>query len=173
MIIKEATIRIIACAWLMAAVLMICPALAEPVVKSGDSAPAIKLQNTRGETVTINPSSGNKVTLLCFFTSWSKPCQEEMAFLQTLTGEKVTIYGVSFDRKLKDLKEYLAAGKIDFEIVHDAKLKTIKDFGVIILPSLFVIDRQGKITNIYIDYDENVKEAVTNELKTLTSPSKE
>src|SRR3989339_746559 len=157
--------------WVLFFAALASAALAEPVVKPGDSTPVIKLQNTRGEMVKIHPSLGNKPTLLCFFASWSKPCQEEMAFLQTLAGEKVNIYGVSFDRKLKDLKEFIAASKIDFEVVHDAKLKTINDYGVIILPSLFVMDYEGKITNIYADFDDNVKEAVTNELKTLTTPS--
>lgn len=156
--------------WLLVFAALASSTLAEPVVKLGDTAPAIKLQNIRGETVTLDPSAGNKPTLICFFASWSKPCQEEMAFLQTL---KANIYGISFDRKLKDLKEYIAAANINFEILHDAKLKSIKDYGVIILPSLFVIDREGKITNVYVDFDDNVKEAVTNELKTRTASANE
>jgi peroxiredoxin len=170
--ILQATMRIVACVGLLFT-LIINPTLAETVVKPGDTAPVIKLQNTRGENVTIDPAAGNKPTLICFFASWSNPCQEELAFLQSLAEEKINIYGISFDRKLKDLKEYLAGVKIDFDVLHDAKLKTIKDYGVIILPSLFVVDRGGKITNIYVDFDENVKEAVSNELKTLTTPPKE
>jgi len=108
--------------------------------------------------------TANNNSFICFFASWSKPCQEEMIYLNSLLPafEKkgYKIVGVSLDRKAQDLTKFINENKIEIPIIHDKKLKTIKEYKVLIIPTLLVMDRSGKITATYIDFDQNIKKSI-------------
>ena len=82
--------------------------------------------------------------------------------MQDLSRNKgLKILGVSFDRKLKSLKSFVNENNLGFEILHDKKLRTLKDFRILIIPTLFVIDKEGSVKSIYVDFDQNVKKAAS------------
>lgn len=151
-------------------------ALAQPVLKVGVPPPLFSLQNLDGKTVSLNSYLANRVIILSFFASWSKSCQQEILFLQELATrykqENLKIIGISYDRKLAELKGFVSNNNLCIDILPDTKLKTLKDFRILILPTLFVIDKSGNIHNIYVDFDENVKEAVSKEIAQLLNSSK-
>jgi peroxiredoxin len=149
--------------------------LAAPVMAEAENtASSFKLPTLSGKTISLEQSLGSKLTILSFFASWSKSCKAEIAFLEQLNkkyGSKgIKIIGVSFDRKTKALKQFVKDQEITFTIAHDRKLKTLKDYRILIIPTLFVIDRQGIIQSIYVDFDKNVKEALTQEIDKLFVP---
>lgn len=151
-------------------------ATAKPVLKIGSPAPSFSLKNIdNGKAVDLDWYLGKKPVILSFFASWSKSCQKEIGFLQKLQdkygAEKIKIIGISYDRRASKLKSYLAKNKLDFTIANDKKLKTLKDFRILIIPSLFVIDREGTIKSIYVDFDKNVEKAVSKELQKIIPPN--
>jgi len=156
---------------ILVVVLMATAVIAKPTLKIGSTAPSFKLPTLSGKTVDLDWSLGKRIVVLSFFASWSKSCQAEAAFLNDLAAKynynDVKIIGVSYDRKSEALRKYVSENKIRYTIVHDKKLKTLKDFRILIIPTLFVIDQQGKIKNIYVDFDKNVKEALALEIKQL------
>jgi len=151
------------------------PCLAGTNLKIGNPPPPFELPNLKNQVVSVDQFLGKEVTILSFFTSWSKSCQEEINFLKALweqeKGKKLNILGISFDRKTNDLSTFLAQNQIGFDILHDKKLVTLKDYRIIIIPTLFVIDKNGKILNIYVDFDENVKAAIQRDIHQLLSPT--
>jgi peroxiredoxin len=161
--------------FLMVALLAL-PALARPLLNTGSPVPSFELPDQDGKMVYLENYLGRGIILLSFFASWSKSCQQETAFLEELHQEYMdkgtTVMGVSYDRKLNDLQEYIDENKIDFPILHDNKLTTLKDFRILIIPTLFVIDQEGNINSIYVDFDDNVKEAVSKDIQKLLSPPK-
>lgn len=156
--------------------LMATAAIAKPTLKIGSTAPSFKLPTLSGKTVDLDWSLGRRIVVLSFFASWSKSCQAEAAFLNDLAAKysynDVKIIGVSYDRKLEALRDYVTANKIRYTIVHDKKLRTLKDFRILIIPTLFVIDQAGKINNIYVDFDKNVAKAVSQDVAKLLNPKK-
>jgi len=152
------------------------PALATSTLKIGSPPPTFTLLNLKGETVSLDPDLGNNVIILSFFASWSKSCQQEIFFLNDLNqkykNRKIEIFGISFDRKLEELKSFVNENHVQFEILPDRKLKTLKDYRILIIPTLFVIDQEGDIRSIYIDFDENVEEALAQEIQKLLEPKK-
>lgn len=152
---------------------MVIALLATPVLAK----PAFELPDLAGKTIFLKEYLGKEVVILSFFTSWSKSCQKEIDFLKETSKQykdkNLEIIGISFDRKLEDLKEFVAKNEIDFGILHDKRLKTLKDFRIIIIPTLLIIDKEGNITNTYVDFDENVREAVSKEIEKILKPSKE
>ena len=134
------------------------------------------MPNLYGKTVSLERYLGKNITILSFFTSWSKSCRQELFFLKELhkkySKKGFKIIGISFDRKLKKLQPFINENNIRFEILHDKKLKTLKDFRILIIPTLFVIDKEGNIKSIYVDFDKNVEKAVTKEIQKLLAPPK-
>ena len=150
-------------------------AVAKPALKVGSSSPSFSLKNiSNGKTVDLNWYLGKKPVILSFFASWSKSCQKEILFLQQLHEkygyEKIKIIGISYDRKASKLLQFITANKLEFTIAHDKKLKTLKDFRILIIPTLFVIDKSGQIKSVYVDFDKNVEKAVATEIKKLLVP---
>jgi len=105
--------------------------------------------------------------LISFFASWSNPCREEIIFLNEIAKKHkdIKIIGIAFDRKLDKLEKFIKENKIDLTIIHDKKLKSIKEFKILIIPTMVLIDKNGKTVNTYVDFDKNVKEALDKELK--------
>lgn len=147
--------------------LIAVPALAKPVLKVGSPPPNFTLKNLDGKVVNLQSHLGTKPIVLSFFASWSKSCKQEISFLQELTKKhkNLKVIGISFDRKSNDLRNYVSTNKISFEILHDRKLKTLKDYRILIIPTLFVIDKSGKVKSIYVDFDKNVEKAISAEIK--------
>ena len=154
---------------------MATAAIAKPTLKIGSIAPSFKLPTLSGKTVDLDWSLGKRAVVLSFFASWSNSCQAVADFLNDLATKysynDVKIIGVSYDRRSEALQDYVTENKIRYTIVHDKKLKTLKDFRILIIPTLFVIDQEGKIRNIYVDFDRNVEQAVREDLKKLTKPA--
>ena len=154
--------------------LLALPALAKPALEQGSPAPSFSLPDLSGKTVSLKDHLGKRIVVLSFFASWSRSCQEEIAFLQELHEQYgsrgVKVIGVSYDRKAMDLASFVSLNEIGFVVLHDQKLTTLKDFRILIIPTLFVIDQDGIIKSIYVDFDKNVEKAVSQEIKQLLVP---
>ncbi|MBN2057885.1 MAG: TlpA family protein disulfide reductase [Candidatus Saganbacteria bacterium] len=155
----------------MIVALMACSASAGPSLKIGSPAPSFDLKLTSGQPLSLEKYLGRDVIILSFFASWSKTCQQEISYMQELErayGRKgLSIIGVSYDRKTGELKDFLNDNKVAFPVAHDQKLKTLQTYRVIILPTLIVIDRQGNISQIYLDFDGNVEKALDQDIQRL------
>ena len=144
---------------------------AETVLNIGEPPPPLSLTNLKGTPVSLKESLGKETIILSFFASWSKSCQAEIAFLQALAAkhkpQQLKIIAVSFDRKISELQTFITQNNLDLEFWTDKKLVSLKDYRILILPTLFIIDRNGNLKNTYVDFDDNIKQAVEQEITTL------
>lgn len=137
--------------------------------------PTLTLQNLQNRTVTLSDFT-NKPTILAFIASWSGSCQNELAALNEISkaykSKGLNVVAVSLDKTTKALEEYVAANKVDFEILVDKKLKSLDKFAVLIIPTTFMIGKDGKIANVFVDYDDNVQKSMREFVRdqTLTHP---
>jgi peroxiredoxin len=140
-----------------------------PAPKVGCEAPALELSSLDGKAINLQSYQGNKKVILVFFASWSKSCQEELKSLQELyTSEEkpgFEVLAVSFDKKTKELKNYLSKTDPPFPVLHDKKLSSIDAFQILIIPTTFCINREGVIEKIFVDYDENVGKSLSEWVK--------
>ena len=149
------------------------PALAKSALKTGSPPPKFSLPNLAGKKVGLEKYLGKKVIILSFFASWSKSCQKELLFLNKLAKKyqksDLKIIGISFDKKLPELKSFLANNELTFDILRDKKLKTLRDYRILIIPTMFVIDKSGNLNNIYVDFDQNIEQALAKTIPKLLS----
>jgi peroxiredoxin len=121
----------------------------------GKPAPDIRLKNTSGETVSLASLKG-KVVLLDFWASWCGPCRaanKHLAKLYKKYKEKgFEIYSVSVDGDAESWKKAIKKDKITWLQVNDPgdwASPTATSWGIAALPTTFVIDKKGVLT----DYD--------------------
>ena len=143
-------------------------ALAETAPKLGCQAPALQLPNLAGKTVSLADQLGSKKIVLLFFTSWSRACQAELKDLDELAAAypaKLQVLAVSFDKKSKELRSFVDRTAPAFPVLQDKKLSLIDSYQILIIPTTFCLDRNGVIAKIFVDYDDNVKQAIAAWLK--------
>jgi len=130
-----------------------------PVI--GNLAPSFELNTIDGVPFCLQSQlSRSKKTLLVFFTSWSKSSQNKLNDLQKLCDSnekksKFDIVAVSFDKKTKDLKSFAARSGFSFPILHDKSLALVDLYQILIIPTTFCINQEGRIEQILVDYDKD------------------
>jgi peroxiredoxin len=143
-------------------------------LKINSLAPSLTLPNLNGEPVFLESFQGKKAVLLTFWTTWGKSCKDELRLLQRLIeeygSEKLEVIGISLDKDVSAIQAFLNENKIKITVLQDKKNKSLDKFHILIIPTLFVIDKNGILKNIYVDFDENVKKLVEKDVKALLVP---
>lgn len=90
-----------------------------------------------------------KVVVLNFWASWCQPCVEETPSLIQLQKRIApmggTILGVSLDDDPSAYSDFVKNYHLDFPTYRDPTKKSALDYGTIMYPETYVIDRNGRI----------------------------
>jgi peroxiredoxin len=123
-------------------------------MRIGENAIELSLPDQNGKIVSLSELKG-KVVLIDFWASWCGPCRHNNPHLTKLYRKYhemgLEIYGVSLDENEKDWKKAIRHDKLSWVQVIDEKawaaLSAAK-YGVDMIPSSFLVDRQGVIRAI-------------------------
>lgn len=109
---------------------------------SMDGKPIADLQELRGEVIYVD-----------FWASWCPPCVRSFPFMNQLEHEfkdqGLHIIGVNLDEKLADAETFLDKYPVDFDIALDPNKQCVSDFGVMAMPTSYLIDRKGVIRHVH------------------------
>ncbi len=116
------------------------------------AAPAATWQTMAGETLSLESLRG-KVVLVDFWATWCKPCIKTMPELEAIYRDYeklgLEVVGVSVDQgddREKKVKKFLDKKPVAYPIVIDTdEAASWEAFHVAALPTLYLIDRDGKI----------------------------
>jgi len=90
-----------------------------------------------------------KVVLLNFWASWCPPCVDEAPALdqlqQRISVHGGTILGVSIDEDQNAYEEFLRMYQVDFPTFRDPSRQISLNYGTVMIPETYVIDRNGRI----------------------------
>jgi len=140
----------------------------------GQRAPSFNLPTIDGGQINLNDYLGKNIIALSFFTSWSDSCQAEITFLQDLErqyqNKGLKVIAVSLDRKTDVLLSFITTNNFNIPIAHDKNVATLKDFKILIMPTLFIINREGELASVFADFDENTRNAATAQIEELLIP---
>jgi thiol-disulfide isomerase/thioredoxin len=107
-----------------------------------------------------DPALRGKVVLLQFWATWSDAAKRDMPVLKELMakyGKNFVVVGVSLDNDRKELDKYLADNKLPWPQVYEAgglDSPPANQLGILTVPTLILIDTQGKVMNKSIQSTE-------------------
>lgn len=95
-----------------------------------------------------------KVLLVIFWSSWCKPCTEDLPQIQDLYNkyhsQGFDVLGINLDATPELAEAYIKQHKVAWAHIHEEgglESAPARDFGVISLPTMFLVDKSGKVVN--------------------------
>ncbi len=136
--------------------------LSETAVMVNRQAPSFSLPSLSGGQVALANYRGEKV-VVSFWASWCGPCRMEMPELRSFYDEyhtanaKFEILAISLDDNRADPAKFAAAEKLPFPILLDLAHRAADAYGANAIPTLYVVNEQGKVIFGHVGYDSSTQ----------------
>ncbi len=128
----------------------------------GEATPSCTLTSMDGKPIPGLQKLQGDVVYVDFWASWCPPCVRSFPFMDQLEHEfkdqGLHVIGVNLDEKLADAETFLEKYPVDFDIAIDPDKQCVKDFGVMAMPTSYLIDRKGVIRHIHQGFREGEAE---------------
>ena len=134
------------------------------------SAPEFTLPALSGDTVSLADYRGKKTVVLSYWASWCGPCKVELPELREFykryhkADANFEILAISIDEEKADAEKYAAAEKLPFPVLFDPHSKTADAYSVEGIPTMFVIDKDGKIVHAHAGLEQAMQIQLMSEL---------
>jgi len=117
-------------------------------------APDFTLKDIDGNESKLADFKG-KVVLMDFWATWCGPCVQAMPHVQALSEiyneDDVVVLGINtWERETEKVKSFLKEHNITYRILLDANNEVVGKYGVVGIPTFFVIDKKGVIRKSYL-----------------------
>jgi peroxiredoxin len=125
----------------------------------GSPAPDFSALALDGRTVSLADFRGRKKVVVAFWASWCGPCRLEMPSLVKFYKENHSdssdfeLLAVSIDEDTKAAEGFAAVEKLMFPVLLDPRQKMASAYDVHGIPTMFVIDKAGKVIYGKAGYD--------------------
>ncbi|WP_315511106.1 TlpA disulfide reductase family protein [Hoylesella nanceiensis] len=127
---------------------------AQSLLKVGTQAPNFELPTPEGKKVQLSDFKG-KYVLIDFWASWCPDCRRISPNVEAIAkeyqGKDLAVLAVSFDIDKEAWVKYINRNGAPVNEVHVSELKKMKEsavakaFGVQWIPSLYLLDKDGKV----------------------------
>lgn len=95
-----------------------------------------------------------KVTLVLFWSTWCKPCSEDLPVIQAayqqFRAQGFEVLGVNLDTTAEPVQSYLKQFRVTWPQIHEdggLECPAAVHFGIISLPTMFLVDAKGEVVN--------------------------
>jgi thiol-disulfide isomerase/thioredoxin len=132
--------------------------------------PDVKIFTRDGMPLPLASFKGN-VLLLDFWASWCVPCRKSFPFLNGLqnryANDGLKVVGVTLEEDDDAIRGFLEEVPAGFTIARDPTEQAGEAFGVVAMPTTFLIDRQGRVAARFEGGDESVHARIEAAIATL------
>jgi cytochrome c biogenesis protein CcmG, thiol:disulfide interchange protein DsbE len=140
----------------------------------GKPAPEISAEPVGGEGPKTLKEAQGKVTIVDFWATYCDPCKGSFPKYQAIVDQfpgQVAVIAVSIDDPESVQKEKLLAfageSQARFALAWDKKHGDAGRYGVESLPTSFILDRQGVVRRVHVDFHKGEEAAIAAEVKAL------
>ena len=120
----------------------------------GMSAPDFTLEGEDGKLYSLSDYTGRTV-VLNFWASWCPPCKAELPelknFHNALDSDQTIFLSINLYTTEKDpagLPAFIRHEELPFPVLYDRKGETSNDYGVLSIPTTFIIGPDGKVSAV-------------------------
>ena len=135
----------------------------------GNKLPDTLLNDLTGQPGRISGRTG-KVVFVEFWATWCPDCREVAPHVQKLHeqyGNKgLDIVAISVDTKAKTVEKYMAEKKLTYPVLMGNE-NTRTMFRVLRIPTVYLIDKNGLVNAVYVEYGEKRAPEVDAKVKEL------
>jgi peroxiredoxin len=127
------------------------------------AAPAFDLPALDGQRVSLAAYHGKKKLVVSFWASWCGPCKMEMPVLrefyeqQKKNADKFELLAISIDEERAPAERFASEMKLPFPVLLDLESQAANAYGVQSIPSLFIIDENGKVIYGHTGFDPGLE----------------
>ncbi|MBI3592077.1 MAG: TlpA family protein disulfide reductase [Nitrospirae bacterium] len=149
-----------------------CAKSEKGAVGNSDAAPSFVLADLKSNKVSLSDYKG-RIVMLEFFASWCPPCQVSAPDIKSVyekyRDRGFVVLAISID---KGTDAAAAAGFFmrEFGLSYPALIddgEVSRRYGVVSIPTSFIIDRQGKVRSKHIGLSPDFKNTLSKEIETL------
>lgn len=134
------------------------------------AAPAFTLRGEDGKTYRLADYRG-KVVVLNFWATWCPPCRYEMPSMERaykkVQDEGIVLLAINVGESEDEIFEFTGRYPVTFPLLLDSDGAVIRRYGVIGLPTTFVIDPRGRVTHRAVGGREWDDERLLSQLREL------
>lgn len=109
--------------------------------------PAFTGRTPDGTTLALEDLRG-RVVLLTFWASWCEPCRTELPMFEILHRESgsggLAVVAINAHERIPTIREYTRALDLTFPVVLDPRGDIQRRYGVVGLPTTFLVARDGR-----------------------------
>ncbi|MFH1460197.1 MAG: redoxin domain-containing protein [Candidatus Omnitrophota bacterium] len=135
-----------------------------------ENCPGFSLLDLNGNTYEFK-NYQDKIIIIIFWATGASLCEKELPLIQELfenykQDNQVAIFTVSHEPK-DDLLNFVFQNKYTFHVLLDAEHKLAQDFRIHSVPSLFVIDKKGKVNKAYFGFYDDIIDKLDADIEEL------
>jgi peroxiredoxin len=152
------------------AIVTLAPLRLNAAPRAGQPAPNFKVITTSGQPVSLENYRGY-VLVLDFFATWCHPCRDSIPHLIEMNRkfgkQGLQVLGMSAD---EDGERVVKTFADEYRITYPIALageSTLVDYGVRSVPVMFIIDKKGKVAEVFRGFTGEVGRSTEQLIKKL------
>jgi peroxiredoxin len=155
---------------IVTAAFLTVPGPAVASLRPGQPAPDFKAVITSGQSVSLSNYRG-QVLILDFFATWCQPCRQSIPHLIEMNRkygkQGLQILGLSVDEDGEQaVKSFSEELRVNYPMAL-AGDKTSVTYGIRSVPVMYIIDKKGKISDVYRGFTNETARSVEQSIKRL------
>jgi len=128
-------------------------------------------KDLKGNKIRVSDYHG-KVVIVSFWASWCGPCKKELPVLagvvKRVGPDQLQVIAINYRDEYEPFKYVVNVLKdYPITILRDANSKTAKKYGVLGIPRMIIIGRDGKVAADHTGYGEGTIPELVEQLNTL------
>jgi HEAT repeat protein len=141
----------------------------------GKIAPPLELPLLDGGTLKLAEHRNKQIVVLNFFTTTRRDCEWQVPTVAATTSayaDEVVQYAVNEREDSETIQAFMSKHAVDSHVALDAFARAAQTFRVLNLPTVVLIDSQGRVRSVHSDVSESFVDRLQAELRALVHEGK-